>query len=55
MESKFSELEKEPFDSGLDGDVVVCSLKDNSDLVACKSDYYYHLGEYQKCYETTKM
>lgn len=54
MESKFAELERDPYDSGSDGDGVGCSLKDNSDLVACKSDYYYHRGEYQKCYETTK-
>ncbi|KAH7292522.1 hypothetical protein KP509_29G072200 [Ceratopteris richardii] len=54
MESKFAELERDPYESGSDGDAVGCSLKDNADLVACKSDHYYHRGEYQKCYETTK-
>lgn len=54
IESKFAELEREPYDSGTDGDGAGCSLKDNHDLVACKADYYYHKGEYQKCYETTK-
>jgi anaphase-promoting complex subunit 6 len=55
MEAKFSELEKEAFDSSSDGETEECSLKDNPDLVACKSDYYYHQGEYQRCYETTKL
>ncbi|KAL1060090.1 hypothetical protein V6Z11_1Z126800 [Gossypium hirsutum] len=31
----------------------MCTLKDNTDLLACKAEYYHQCGEYQKCFELT--
>eukprot|EP00249_Psilotum_nudum_P014975 c25100_g1_i1 orf=111-1745(+) len=55
IESKFAELDREPNNSISDEDRTGCSLKENPDLISCKADYYYHCGEFQKCYETTKL
>lgn len=57
MEAKFAELEREPEDSSQSEEetTVGFSLKDNNDVVACRADYYYHRGEFQRCYDTTKL
>lgn len=43
VEAKFRELEQEH------------TLKNNTDLLACKAEYYHQCGEYQKCFELTSM
>ncbi|KAG0597202.1 hypothetical protein M758_UG320200 [Ceratodon purpureus] len=53
IEEKFQELEKEP-DESRPEEYRVSSLKDNNDLIACRADYLYHRGEFQRCYDTTK-
>lgn len=54
IEEKFQELEKEPDESRPEEERVGCSLKDNNDIIACRADYLYHQGEFQRCYDTTK-
>jgi hypothetical protein len=54
IEEKFQELERAPDESRAEEDRVGCSLKDNNDVVACRADYLYHRGEFQRCYDTTK-
>lgn len=53
VEAKFKELEKESSKSNLSSQSLMCTLKDNTDLLACKADYYHQCGEYQKCFELT--
>ncbi|KAL8141301.1 hypothetical protein V2J09_007322 [Rumex salicifolius] len=53
VEAKFKELEKDntassPSDSSFEG-----RLKNNTDLLVCKAEYYHQCGEYQKCFELT--
>ncbi|KAL2466768.1 Anaphase-promoting complex subunit 6 [Abeliophyllum distichum] len=43
VEAKFRELEQEH------------TLKNNTDLLACKAEYYHQCGEYQKCFELTSI
>lgn len=51
VENKFSELERCPCDmSSSEGDSAM-TLKNNSDLLVCKAEYYNQCGEYQKCFE----
>jgi len=54
IEEKFQELEREPDESLPEEDRVGCSLKDNNDVIACRADYLYHRGEFQRCYDITK-
>ncbi|XVF78859.1 hypothetical protein PTKIN_Ptkin14bG0171300 [Pterospermum kingtungense] len=53
VEAKFKELEKESSKSNLSSQSLMCALKDNTDLLACKAEYYHQCGEYQKCFELT--
>ncbi|XWS10892.1 hypothetical protein CRYUN_Cryun38cG0037200 [Craigia yunnanensis] len=53
VEAKFKELEKESSKSNPSSQSLMCTLKDNTDLLACKADYYHQCGEYQKCFELT--
>ncbi|KAL8510074.1 hypothetical protein ACS0TY_017052 [Phlomoides rotata] len=54
IEAKFRELELEVFDTKTSGKSL-SSLKNNTDLLACKAEYYHQCGEYQKCFELTSM
>lgn len=49
VEANFGELEKE----SSDGSFVSCTLKNNSDLLACKAEYYHQCGENEKSFELT--
>ncbi|KAJ7299336.1 hypothetical protein O6H91_Y249500 [Diphasiastrum complanatum] len=53
IESKLAELEREPHETQLE-EQAGCSLKDNTDVLACRADLFYHRGEFQLCYEVTK-
>ncbi|PPS02556.1 hypothetical protein GOBAR_AA18107 [Gossypium barbadense] len=53
VEAKFKELEKESSKTDLSSQSLMCTLKDNTDLLACKAEYYHQCGEYQKCFELT--
>ncbi|XP_021287757.1 anaphase-promoting complex subunit 6 [Herrania umbratica] len=53
VEAKFKELEEESSKSNPSSQSLMCSLKDNTDLLACKAEYYHQCGEYQKCFELT--
>lgn len=52
VEAKFKELEQEGFDIK-PSNQSICTLKNNTDLLACKAEYYHQCGEYQKCFELT--
>ncbi|GLU18055.1 hypothetical protein SLE2022_343770 [Rubroshorea leprosula] len=53
MEAKFRELEKESLKSSPSSPTLMDTLKNNTDLLACKAEYYHQCGEYQKCFELT--
>lgn len=55
VEAKFNELEKEDISIKPSNQSLVCTLKNNTDLLACKAEYYHQCGEYQKCFELTSM
>ncbi|XP_020518107.1 anaphase-promoting complex subunit 6 isoform X2 [Amborella trichopoda] len=55
VEARFTELEREPCVSKSSEVSVSGTLKDNTDLLACKAEYYHQCGEYQKCFELTTM
>ena len=52
VEAKFKELEQEGSDIK-SSNQSICTLKNNTDLLACKAEYYHQCGEYQKCFELT--
>lgn len=52
VETKFRELEKESCSSSSS---LICTLKNNTDILACKAEYYHQCGEYQKCFELTSV
>ncbi|KAE8713026.1 Anaphase-promoting complex subunit 6 [Hibiscus syriacus] len=52
VEAKFKELGKESSITNFSSPSLMCALKDNTDLLACKAEYY-QSGEYQKCFELT--
>ncbi|XAR68265.1 hypothetical protein NMG60_11003338 [Bertholletia excelsa] len=54
VESKFRELEQEGCNVK-PSDQSICTLKNNTDLLACKAEYYHQCGEYQKCFELTSV
>ncbi|CAM6099881.1 unnamed protein product [Calypogeia fissa] len=60
VDSKIVELEQETASEyasqGGDDEVKVMgySLKDNTDVMACRADLEYDRGDFQRCYETTK-
>ncbi|KAG9447859.1 hypothetical protein H6P81_013987 [Aristolochia fimbriata] len=51
IEAKFRELEKET--CGTEDASFTHTLQSNTDLLACKAEYYQQCGEYQKCFELT--
>ncbi|XP_060209255.1 anaphase-promoting complex subunit 6 isoform X3 [Lycium barbarum] len=54
VEAKFRELEQSGGPNTKPSDKsVLCTLKANTDLLACKAEYYHQCGEYQKCFELT--
>lgn len=55
VEAKFREIEKEKCDSVHSSLSFSHSLKNNTDLLACKVEYYHQCGEYQKCFELTSV
>ncbi|KAF5204619.1 Cell division cycle 16-like protein [Thalictrum thalictroides] len=55
IEENFRNLEKENCDNNPTGSSVTCTLKNNSDLLACKVEYYHQCGEYQKCFELSSV
>ncbi|KAK1583123.1 hypothetical protein Q3G72_021180 [Acer saccharum] len=55
VEAKFRELEKESYDSNHASPSFTHSLRNNTDLVTCKAEYYHQCGEYQKCFELTSI
>ncbi|KZV29705.1 anaphase-promoting complex subunit 6 [Dorcoceras hygrometricum] len=54
VETKFREIELEVC-STKSSDKTFCTLKNNTDLLACKAEYYHQCGEYQKCFELTSI
>ncbi|EXB30035.1 Anaphase-promoting complex subunit 6 [Morus notabilis] len=55
VEAKFRELEKESCNSNPSDLSFMRNLKSNTDLLACKAEYYHQCGEYQKCFELTSI
>ncbi|KAF3647223.1 Anaphase-promoting complex subunit 6 [Capsicum annuum] len=53
VEAKFRELEQSEPNTKFSDKSVLCTLKANTDLLACKAEYYHQCGEYQKCFELT--
>ncbi|XP_009587121.1 anaphase-promoting complex subunit 6 [Nicotiana tabacum] len=53
VEAKFRELEQGGPNTKTSEKSVLCTLKANTDLLACKAEYYHQCGEYQKCFELT--
>ncbi|KFK42244.1 hypothetical protein AALP_AA2G230100 [Arabis alpina] len=51
VEAKFKKLENET--SGVSGSSMISTLVNNTDLLACKAEYYHQCCEYQKCFELT--
>lgn len=49
VDANFKELEKESCDDSS----LTCTLKNNSDLLACKAEYYHQCGENEKSFELT--
>ncbi|XP_024922451.2 anaphase-promoting complex subunit 6 isoform X1 [Ziziphus jujuba] len=55
VEAKFRELEKESCNSNPSDPSFMRTLKSNTDLLACKAEYYHQCGEHQKCFELTSV
>ena len=55
VEAKFRELEQVGCNLKHSEQSFMCTLKNNTDLLACKAEYYHQCGEYQKCFELTSM
>ncbi|KAF3777011.1 Anaphase-promoting complex subunit 6 [Nymphaea thermarum] len=55
VEEKFAELEREHYDSCSMDVSFAHTLKDNTDLLTCKADYYHQCGDYQKCFDMTTI
>lgn len=55
VEAKFRELEQEGCTVKPSEKSLMCTLKNNTDLLACKAEYYHQCGEYQKCFELTSI
>ncbi|KAJ6333071.1 hypothetical protein OIU77_009018 [Salix suchowensis] len=53
IEAKFREVEKESTNSNPSSPSFMHTLKNNTDLLACKAEYFNQCGEYQKCFELT--
>ncbi|KAK9070581.1 hypothetical protein SSX86_010983 [Deinandra increscens subsp. villosa] len=55
IEEKFNKLENEDIYTKQSNESIICTLKNNTDLLACKAEYYHQCGEYQKCFELTSI
>ncbi|XP_022984323.1 anaphase-promoting complex subunit 6-like [Cucurbita maxima] len=55
IEARFKELERESCNSESYDPSFTRTLKTNTDLLACKAEYYHQCGEYQKCFELTSV
>lgn len=55
VEAKFRELEQEDTITNSSGKSFIFSLRNNTDLLACKAEYYHQCGEYQKCFQLTSV
>ncbi|KAL3503103.1 hypothetical protein ACH5RR_037552 [Cinchona calisaya] len=55
VETKFRELEQEDADTNPSEKSFLCTLRNNTDLLACKAEYYHQCGEYQKCFQLTSV
>ncbi|KAK7405333.1 hypothetical protein VNO78_06564 [Psophocarpus tetragonolobus] len=55
VEAKFRDLENESCKSDQSDCSFLRTLKSNTDLLACKAEYYHQCGEYQKCFELTNV
>ncbi|KAL3733899.1 hypothetical protein ACJRO7_023277 [Eucalyptus globulus] len=55
VEAKFKELENESYSSNPSEQSFMRTLKNDTDLMACKAEYYHQCGEYQKCFELTSI
>lgn len=53
VEAKFRDLENESCKSDQSDPSFLRTLKTNTDVLACKAEYYHQCGEYQKCFELT--
>ncbi|KAK9085697.1 hypothetical protein Sjap_026108 [Stephania japonica] len=53
VEAKFRELETGHCELNTSRSSMTCTLKNNTDLLACKAEYYHQSGEYQKCFDLT--
>ncbi|XP_058747465.1 anaphase-promoting complex subunit 6-like [Vicia villosa] len=53
VEAKFRHLENESCKTDQSNPSFCRTLKTNTDLLACKAEYYHQCGEYQKCFELT--
>ncbi|EPS72438.1 hypothetical protein M569_02320, partial [Genlisea aurea] len=54
VEDMFRGLEQESSDPNFPGKSL-SALKENTDLLACKAEYYHQCGEYHKCFELTSI
>lgn len=50
VEAKFTELERDTCGIASSASSSI-TLKNNTDLLVCKAEYYHQCGEYQKCFE----
>ncbi|XP_048229016.1 anaphase-promoting complex subunit 6 isoform X2 [Ricinus communis] len=55
IEAKFKELEKESENGNPSSTSFMHTLKKDTDLLACKAEYYHQCGEYNKCFELTSI
>lgn len=55
VEAKFNDLENENASSIQSDSSFIGTLKNNTDLLACKAEFYHQCGEYQKCFELTSL
>ncbi|XP_023516531.1 anaphase-promoting complex subunit 6-like isoform X1 [Cucurbita pepo subsp. pepo] len=55
IEARFKELERESCNSKSSDPSFIRTLETNTDLLACKAEYYHQCGEYQKCFELTSV
>ena len=53
VEAKFREVEKESCNSNPSSPSIKHTLKNDTDLLTCKAEYFNQCGEYQKCFELT--
>ncbi|CAN0923794.1 Anaphase-promoting complex subunit 6 [Linum grandiflorum] len=55
VEATFQELENESCSNNPSSPYFMRTLKNDTDLLACKAEYYHQSGEYQKCFELTHL